>query len=611
MGVSDNLKADESGPTNRPSTLPHYKPGQAYFYPSLKIHKMRKVDLVPGVEPTIRLITALQDGITKRSDVFLAENMLKDLEKDFCDDLLQDTTDQLKWLDGINLNHSQSDKKSYKSFTYDFKALYDSLDPSLVIEALQSAMNECRPDWSENYKTWITALVKHSLASSVGVYDGQWYRQKDGVPTGGSLCVQLANITVFFVMKKAVYNKPQLMKHITSIKRYIDDGVGTYVGTKREFNKWLKAVNHELAIYGLQIDESAIDDPGNFVASLDVQFCFDSNGELQTDLFVKETDSRSYLSFGSSHPNHIFSGIVYSQCLRLRRIINNEDRLHSRLLELKESFLKSKYPSKMVNNIINKVRSLDRNIYAQKPVKDASDSIRVVTTFGSDSDILASVKKAIPHLNRTRSYSSPDVADLPSEEQSTVSGPRKIFSFVNKTAASLHNKLVKVKYLAVGQKFGKTSPCKTHGNCKCCKMVDHRDIFTINGKKVKASGGNCITYNIIYLIVCKKCNKCYVGRSIKWLRTRINEHRDNFYKILKPGFKLDPLDDDYSLGLHLIEHGLKNRNDFDENFTVSIISRCSPKNLSYQENKFIHTLDTLRPNGLNVSNPFALPILYD
>ena len=104
---------------------------------------------------------------------------------------------------------------------------------------------------------------------------------------------------------------------------------------------------------------------------------------------------------------------------------------------------------------------------------------------------------------------------------------------------------------------------------------------------------------------------CYVGRSIKWLRTRISEHRENFYKLLKPGFKLDPLDDDFSLGLHLIEHGLKNRNDFDENFTVSIISRCSPKNLSYQENKFIHTLDTLRPNGLNVSNPFALPILYD
>jgi hypothetical protein len=66
MGISDNAKADESGPTNRLSTLPHYRPGKAYFYPSLKIHKCKKEDLKPGVEPPIRLITALQDGISKR-----------------------------------------------------------------------------------------------------------------------------------------------------------------------------------------------------------------------------------------------------------------------------------------------------------------------------------------------------------------------------------------------------------------------------------------------------------------------------------------------------------------------------------------------------------------
>ena len=59
IGISDNLKADESGPTNRLSSLPHFRPGKAYFYPSLKIHKCNKEDLKPGVEPPIRLITAL------------------------------------------------------------------------------------------------------------------------------------------------------------------------------------------------------------------------------------------------------------------------------------------------------------------------------------------------------------------------------------------------------------------------------------------------------------------------------------------------------------------------------------------------------------------------
>ncbi len=63
MGISDLPKMDGTGPTNAQSTLPHFKPGKPYFYPSLKIHKMKIEDLKPGVEPPFRLITALQEGV--------------------------------------------------------------------------------------------------------------------------------------------------------------------------------------------------------------------------------------------------------------------------------------------------------------------------------------------------------------------------------------------------------------------------------------------------------------------------------------------------------------------------------------------------------------------
>ena len=214
-------------------------------------------------------------------------------------------------------------------------------------------------------------------------------------------------------------------------------------------------------------------------------------------------------------------------------------------------------------------------------------------------------------MSRTRSFSGSDVTGPPSEDQSPSSQhQQQKFSFINKTAPSLHNKLFKVRYLAIGEKYGSTKPCYKHGNCKCCKLIDHRNCLTVNGQKVKAAGGNCMTYNIVYLIICKLCPNCYVGRTIHWLRTRMNEHRDKFSKLLKPGFKIDPLDDDFSLGLHLLEHGLRDKDDFDKNFSVVIISRCSPRDLEYQEHKFIHFLDTLKPNGINVSNPFSTPIFY-
>ncbi len=301
VGVTEN---------NNMSTLPIFKPGVPYYYPMLKIHKVRKEDLVPGVEPPARLVTSLREGVAKRSDVFIADRFLKGLEKDFCKDLLVDTSDALRWLDKANRTFSARTKKSMNCFTFDFKALYDSLDPDLVKEALMHAMNTSRPEWSAELKDWILSLVDFSLRASVAKYENSWYLQKNGVPTGGSLCVQIANITVYYVMNKKVYSQPHLMLHVNEAKRFIDDGVGFFRGNIREFNIWLATVNANIGLNGLTIDESNFKAPNEFVNFLDVQFCFDETGNLQTDLYTKETDSRAYLNFASAHPNHTFSGNV-------------------------------------------------------------------------------------------------------------------------------------------------------------------------------------------------------------------------------------------------------------------------------------------------------------
>ena len=158
------------------------------------------------------------------------------------------------------------------------------------------------------------------------------------------------------------------------------------------------------------IDEYEVENTGSFVSFLDVKFTFDANGQLQTDLHVKETDARSYLHFSSSHPNHIFSGIVYSQCLRLRRIINSTERLKTQLDILKDAFLESGYPKKMVDNIaanvLTKERILERKNKSAATTVEAttSEPIRVISSFGSDSDLVNIVQKYEPHLRRTLSF---------------------------------------------------------------------------------------------------------------------------------------------------------------------------------------------------------------
>ena len=107
----------------------------------LKIHKVRKEELVPGVDPPARLVTSLRDGVAKRSDVFLADRFLKSLEKDFCDDLLEDTSSALRWLDLADRELLPDVKKQVNSFTFDFKFLDDALEPTLLEEAVKFAMN--------------------------------------------------------------------------------------------------------------------------------------------------------------------------------------------------------------------------------------------------------------------------------------------------------------------------------------------------------------------------------------------------------------------------------------------------------------------------------------
>ena len=209
---------------------------------------------MPGVEPPARLVTSLRESVAKRSDVYIADRFLKQLEKDFCKDLLVDTSDALRWLELKNVSLSVETKKQIRFFTFDFKALYDSLDPELVKEALRYAMNTSRQQWSEEFKNWIIELIDFSLRASVAKYDEAWYKQRNGVPTGGSLCVQLANITVYYVMFKKVYSQPHMMRNVEEIRRFIDDGIGGFLGTEDQFTYWLQIVNANISLYGLHID---------------------------------------------------------------------------------------------------------------------------------------------------------------------------------------------------------------------------------------------------------------------------------------------------------------------------------------------------------------------
>jgi len=231
--------------------------------------------------------------------------------------------------------------------------------------------------------------------------------------------------------------------------------------------------------------------------------------------------------------------------------------------------------------------------------------------YGSDSDLVDTVRRFEPNLLSSPSFanSSPDLR----KSSGTPTKHKGLLQFVKRTGSSLRNKLVKTKQMALQISTRQTKGCG-HGNCQCCDIISDKTSIDVNGETAKAAGGGCKSTNVIYCFVCKLCSKAYVGRTCQTLQSRVGQHRRKYYDMLKnvhtalidDKFRKD---DDFSLGLHLLEdHSLCNKSDF-KNYELFILDICSPKSLELSEHRFIHALKTIKPKGINAVDPFGIPLL--
>ena len=204
---------------------------------------------------------------------------------------------------------------------------------------------------------------------------------------------------------------------------------------------------------------------------------------------------------------------------------------------MSNDFIKSNYPKKLIDDIFNKVKKMER-VLTKKQKKDEQDNneVMVVSTFGRDNKLIRTLQQI--------------------EKQSESIK----FKYTKKTAASLSNMLVRSKEASLGKPKGKTMPCKiskgTRRGKKCmtCDMVSKKDyVVGPNNKRISTAESCCKTRCAIYHASCHQCDKCYVGKTVQPLNKRVNGHRGKFYECLKfKGDRLDlETDDDYALGLHL------------------------------------------------------------
>ena len=520
------------------------------------------------------------------------------LARDYCTDLVKDSTAALQKLEVLAEAGEVND--TWFSISIDIVSLYDSLKHDLVLKAIEDAIDCCRPDWTPDFRTWFKKLIQLSFDSAVLKNCDQWYEVVNGVPTGGIDSVDCGNITLFYVLKNLIYEKRP--SELVNLDRFVDDISGQGRGCADKFREWVESIRLSMVTsYGLDItyDVKPITE---FTQFLDIQYRF-QGGQLTTDLFRKATDANRYLEFSSFHPRHTFRSIVYSQALRYRRIVNDDELLDVRLKELQMYFERSSYPSDMVTDVIKDVRAKPRSIGYKSKNQQPNVFTPWIITYGAGyEETKKKAKESNIIVSSSRTYSNKSPSKIPK------------FQVVTRRAPNLKDSLFKRKRLALASSSRATVRCtdpkgkkKRGQSCMTCNIVSGHSVVDNNGHKIQTQGGNCQTNNIIYAATCKLCSKnnVYVGKTILALRSRVNGHRTTFTNILKSAAEgkqpaLHAKNDENVLGAHLFTvHHKRDKSDFDRHFVFDILATTSPENLRKCEQSHIDKLNCVYPLGLN------------
>ena len=161
-----------------------------------------------------------------------------------------------------------------------------------------------------------------------------------------------------------------------NFKRFLDDCFILFRKSDEDLTKLHELINTLHPSLNFTMDKSRIK-----LSFLDTMV-INNNGEVQTDIFYKPTDSKLYLLYTSCHPKHIRNSIPYNLARRLKTIVSDERTLHKRLEKFEEILIKREYPLSLIEDAFKKAKSLDRSrLLNTKYTTEGTNIIPYVTIF--------------------------------------------------------------------------------------------------------------------------------------------------------------------------------------------------------------------------------------
>ena len=418
---------------------------------------------------------------------------------------------------------------------------------------------------NKKLKNVIEQFIKVSFENSYVSYKNDTYKSKIGIPTGGSLSRQIADIFLHWIIFVKANPNLNEIEAIRFWKRFIDDCIGVWRGTRRSFDNFVKQLNAETGKYGIKFPIKEVQF-GKSVHFLDLNVYLDESNKIQFCGYTKPTDAKRYLNPKSFHPRFVFDSIPFSQILRTLRNNSKQETKAIVVEQCIKEFKNSGYN-------VDKLTSLKEKAM-EKASDDNSDEKKDSLVF------------PLYYFEGIEDFKEV-VYSLKNEIKQLIGDTRVMFAM--KKGSSLGNSLVRNKQISMNNMRSNSQRCDATGCLQCPLVNEKRKLIVNENTVIVPQHLNCKSKNVIYMWVCKLCGEkeVYFGRTIQECHNRTNGHRNSFS---------DEKWDKSALSMHARD--VHQMNFSLTSFKISVIKKVSPQQLRREEFKFI---DKYKTNSLGLN----------
>ena len=287
----------------------------------------------------------------------------------------------------------------------------------------------------------------------------------------------------------------------------------------KEFHEWINTIHPNIKF------TMSFDDGSSGIEYLDT-LVYIKDGQIQTTLFTKPSDTHAYLGPSSCHPKHVCMNIPKGVAQRVRRICSEESEYLKHKDIMIQHFVDRGFNRDFIKCEFDKCDTLDReDLIGDPEVVFALPETQGARRFPLVLDFHPSLAGASKALNKYKHLLTLD------ENLKEVIQPDSLFVTFRK-AKTLGDMLVHSRY-----------PCKQTntesppGSYNCNKCVLCKNYMTTNCDTIlsKSFGTTCKIYqaitctdkHVIYCIDDLVCDKQNVGSTDDTMRIRFANHKSH------------------------------------------------------------------------------------